>query len=110
MTNGIDDHSLSLAPGTKVRLNAKEMEIVKGFIMLGPSDISVLGGRVEKLAYKWELTQVPVQLLCYRLCLMDEFHRDWQNIHDRLMVKVLLHLYRLGRYGYCMIELVVTHF
>jgi tudor domain-containing protein 3 len=49
--------SLSLAPGTKVRLTGKEMEIVKGFIMIGPSDISVLGGRVEKLASKWELTQ-----------------------------------------------------
>jgi hypothetical protein len=53
----IGTYSLSLAPGTKVRLTGKEMEIVKGFIMIGPSDISVLGGRVEKLASKWELTQ-----------------------------------------------------
>lgn len=46
-----------------MRLTPRELPIVNGFIMLGPSDISVLGGRVEKLALKWELSQVLLDLL-----------------------------------------------
>ena len=62
--------SLSLAPSWDKRLNSNDVQIVKGFVMLRPSDISVLGGRVEKLASKWELTQVQCYLLCYHCTLI----------------------------------------
>ncbi|XP_028406082.1 tudor domain-containing protein 3-like isoform X3 [Dendronephthya gigantea] len=45
--------SLSIPPGTKIRLKGTVF-LISGFMLLEPRNVDVLGGKVEKLVVKWE--------------------------------------------------------
>ncbi|XP_069677704.1 tudor domain-containing protein 3-like isoform X2 [Periplaneta americana] len=49
--------SLNTPPGTKLYLKNESLPMVHGFVLLTPSSIDVLGGRVPPLIEKWELNR-----------------------------------------------------
>lgn len=47
----------TLKPGTKVALKVKLLKMANGHLLLTPKNLQVLGGLVEDLVSKWEVTQ-----------------------------------------------------
>lgn len=58
----ISSLNLNLPPGTKIFLKADKLQLLHGFLVLKPSEVQVLGGRVEQLVEKWEVAR---QMLKY---------------------------------------------
>ena len=58
----ISSLNLNLPPGTKIVLKADKLQLLHGFLVLKPSEVQILGGRVEQLAEKWEVAK---QMLKY---------------------------------------------
>ncbi|XP_023309134.2 tudor domain-containing protein 3 [Lucilia cuprina] len=54
--------NLNVPPGTKLLIKAEKIKLLNGFLVLKPSDIQILGGKVEALVEKWEVAR---QMLKY---------------------------------------------
>lgn len=64
--------SLSLAPGTKIQL--KNVPVRGGCLLLSSENVSVIGGRVEKLFDTWKLKQVfRIDLFLVRIVFIHVF-------------------------------------
>lgn len=48
---------LGLCPGTKLRISGSNIPVVHGIVLLEESNVTVLGGEVEKLKSKWKANQ-----------------------------------------------------
>ncbi|CRK89808.1 CLUMA_CG003402, isoform A [Clunio marinus] len=67
LTDGINSYSaiemestalsIETKPGTKIALKVKQMEMSNGQLLLTPKNIEILGGNVESLVSKWELSR-----------------------------------------------------
>lgn len=59
----LDKVSLNTPPGTKIRLKPGQSSILvkSGFAHLGPKHLEVLGGKVEALVEKWEISRKLAQ-------------------------------------------------
>ncbi|XP_065359540.1 tudor domain-containing protein 3 [Calliphora vicina] len=49
--------NLNVPPGTKLLIKAEKLKLLNGFLVLQPSDIQILGGKVEVLVEKWEVAR-----------------------------------------------------
>ena len=56
--------STNTPPGTKVLLLHKT-EVQRGFLLLAKTSLKILGGTVEHLVQKWNLTKVYIYIHVY---------------------------------------------
>lgn len=48
---------LSLCPGEKLRISGQNIPVVHGIVLLEETNVTILGGEVEKLKTKWKANQ-----------------------------------------------------
>ncbi|XP_034484039.1 tudor domain-containing protein 3 [Drosophila innubila] len=53
--------NLNVAPGTKIYFKAEKLQLMHGFLLLRPSDLQILGGRVEALYEKWDFARTMLK-------------------------------------------------
>ncbi|XP_037933028.1 tudor domain-containing protein 3 [Teleopsis dalmanni] len=49
--------SLDVPPGTKIFFKAERLQLMQGYLVLRPTELQILGGKVEALVKKWEFAR-----------------------------------------------------
>lgn len=74
LDNNINLNQNNIPPGTKIKIRSGKMK--NGFLLLDKNSFSILGGKVEALYEKWELSK---SLTNHQRNLGNTYFRTFQN-------------------------------